>query len=106
MTMALHADAPTRRMGRMGSPRSVLAPGDGVTTVGPTGVAMGGVSPGEGDREDAVETPAWLRATADGVEIRLKAVPGARRSQIAGVLGDRLKLRIAAPPADGQANRA
>jgi uncharacterized protein (TIGR00251 family) len=33
-------------------------------------------------------------------------VPGASRSEIAGVLGDRLKVRVAAPPEGGKANRA
>ena len=36
----------------------------------------------------------------------IKAVPGASRSQIAGVLGDRLKVRIAAAPEQGRANQA
>jgi uncharacterized protein (TIGR00251 family) len=49
---------------------------------------------------------AWIRAVPGGVELRLKAVPGASRSQVAGVLGDRLKVRIAAPPEGGKANRA
>ena len=38
--------------------------------------------------------------------IWIKAVPGASRSQISGVLGDRLKVRIAAPPEGGKANTA
>lgn len=38
--------------------------------------------------------------------MRLKVVPGASRSGLAGALGDRLKLRVAAPPEDGRANRA
>jgi len=33
-------------------------------------------------------------------------VPGASRSEIAGILGDRLKVRVAAPPEAGKANRA
>lgn len=42
----------------------------------------------------------------DVVLIRIKAVPGASRDAIAGPLADRLKLRVAAPPEGGKANRA
>lgn len=38
--------------------------------------------------------------------LAIKVVPGAARDEIAGPLGDRLKLRISAPPQDGQANQA
>jgi uncharacterized protein (TIGR00251 family) len=38
--------------------------------------------------------------------IAVKAVPGASRDQIAGVMGDRLKVRVAAPPEGGKANKA
>ena len=41
-----------------------------------------------------------------GALIRVKAVPGASRDQIAGVLGDRLKVKVSAPPEGGKANRA
>jgi hypothetical protein len=40
------------------------------------------------------------------VLIAVKAVPGASRDQIAGVLGDRLKVRVSAPPEGGKANEA
>lgn len=38
--------------------------------------------------------------------LRLKVVPGASRTQLAGWLGDALKVRVAAPPEAGKANRA
>ena len=51
-------------------------------------------------------TAPWVRQIPAGWEIRVKAVPGASRSRIAGVLGDRLKVQVAAPPEDGKANKA
>ncbi len=56
--------------------------------------------------------PAWARIARDGdaVLINIKAVPGAKRNEISGVLGEgeqaRLKIRISAPPEDGKANKA
>lgn len=38
--------------------------------------------------------------------LRVKAVPGASRDEIAGALGDRLKIKVAAPPEGGKANKA
>ena len=40
------------------------------------------------------------------MELRFKVVPGASRSEIVGILGDRLKIRIAAPLEHGKANQA
>ncbi|MCH8152440.1 MAG: DUF167 domain-containing protein [Planctomycetes bacterium] len=45
------------------------------------------------------------QAGAD-VLIWIKAVPGASRDEIAGVVGDRLKVRTTAPPEAGKANKA
>ena len=47
-------------------------------------------------------------ATADKADllIRLKVVPGSSRDAIAGVLGDRLKVKVAAAPEAGRANAA
>jgi uncharacterized protein (TIGR00251 family) len=47
-----------------------------------------------------------VRAVEGGVAIAVKAVPGAKRDGIAGVLGTRLKVRVSAPPEDGRANAA
>ena len=47
-----------------------------------------------------------IEQDGDDVLLWIKAVPGASRDQIAGVIGDRLKVRISAPPEDGKANKA
>lgn len=36
----------------------------------------------------------------------VKVVPGSRREEIVGWLGERLKVKVAAPPEDGKANEA
>ncbi len=41
-----------------------------------------------------------------GVAIAVKAVPGASRSKVVRVLGDRLKVAVTAPPEGGKANNA
>ncbi len=48
----------------------------------------------------------WARRTARGWALALHVQPGARRSEAAGLHGERLKLRIAAPAVDGRANDA
>jgi uncharacterized protein len=40
------------------------------------------------------------------VRVRVKTVPGASRDDVVGVLGDRIKVKVAAPPEGGRANRA
>jgi uncharacterized protein (TIGR00251 family) len=48
----------------------------------------------------------WLRADGDGVVLNLHIQPGAKRTETAGLYGDALKIRLAAPPVDGKANDA
>ena len=52
------------------------------------------------------DLPPTARPIPGGHEIGLKVVPGASRSQVMGLLGDRLKVRVAAPPEQGKANAA
>jgi uncharacterized protein len=49
----------------------------------------------------------WLKAAADGgLTLTLHIQPGAKKSEVAGLHGDALKIRLAAPPVDGKANAA
>lgn len=47
-----------------------------------------------------------VRDTAQGAQFALRVQPRASRTAIAGVMGDAVKLTIAAPPVDGKANQA
>ncbi len=46
----------------------------------------------------------WLVADAGGVTLRLHIQPGAKKTEVAGLHGEALKIRLAAPPVDGKAN--
>lgn len=46
-----------------------------------------------------------MRPHADGVRLAVWVTPGRRVSEVAGVAGGELRVRVAAPPADGRANR-
>jgi uncharacterized protein len=48
----------------------------------------------------------FLRRQDDGITLTLHVQPGAKRTEWAGLHGDAIKLRLAAPPVDGKANAA
>lgn len=49
-------------------------------------------------------SPDWYRWDGDDLILAVHIQPGARHNEVAGLHGDRLKIRITAPPVDGKAN--
>ena len=49
----------------------------------------------------------WYRVADDGrITLTLHIQPGAKKTEFAGLHGEALKIRLAAPPVDGKANEA
>lgn len=47
-----------------------------------------------------------VQAEAEGVSFAVRIQPRASKNEVAGVLGAEIKIRITAPPVDGEANKA
>ncbi len=52
------------------------------------------------------DAPAWARDEAGGVVLEVLVQPRASRTRAVGEHDGRLKLQLAAPPVDGEANQA
>jgi uncharacterized protein (TIGR00251 family) len=48
--------------------------------------------------------PEFFLPTCQGYIVKIHVVPGARKTVVAGLHGDRLKVKVAAPPEKGRAN--
>jgi len=47
-----------------------------------------------------------IKETADGVELSVRVIPRARKTECSGRRGESLVVRLAAPPVEGAANDA
>jgi len=47
----------------------------------------------------------WLKKHEDGVIVEVVLQPRASRNEVAGIQGERLKIKVTSPPIEGMANK-
>lgn len=48
----------------------------------------------------------WIRETSEGLRLPVRVIPRAAKTEIQGIHGDALKIRLNSPPVEGKANQA
>lgn len=48
----------------------------------------------------------WCTAVLAGIRLTVRVVPNAKKTEVVGMLGDALKIRLQAQPIEGRANEA
>jgi hypothetical protein len=60
-----------------------------------------------GSSVDSASGPAWRRIGLDGsITLHIHCQPGAKRTEVVGMYGTAIKIRLAAPAIGGRANEA
>lgn len=47
----------------------------------------------------------WITLTGNGVRLQVRVQPRSAKNQILGVAGEYLRIKLTAPPVDGEANK-
>ncbi|HHW41524.1 MAG TPA: YggU family protein [Syntrophomonadaceae bacterium] len=47
----------------------------------------------------------WITSTGQGVRIQVKVQPRSAKNEIVGIFDEHLKVKLTAPPVEGEANR-
>jgi uncharacterized protein len=70
-------------------------------------VSTSGIEEPDPSRSGGPAMNTWCRKTDDGAWVlSIHAQPGAKRTEVAGLHGDALKIRVKAPALDDRANKA
>jgi uncharacterized protein (TIGR00251 family) len=77
-----------------------------VPVIAPGRISAGRPCRGLHHQDGYVEAMNPIASHPDGVSIRVLVVPGASRTEVKGLHGDSIRVRVAAPPEGGRANLA